>query len=136
MRLVTVASSFVLSACAAGWTSTPPSAGATAPAQRVGPAEHAVVAEGLAGTVTETASEAEPAPEEAASAGAERSRAAEARLAALDGQARARADERDAFDYWDRDGDGVLTVEELTDSMIAAWDTNGDGVVDRAEWPG
>ncbi len=136
MRLVTIASWFVLSACAAGWTSTPPSAGATAPAQRVGPAEHGVVAEGLAGTVSETDSEAEPAPEEAASAGAARSRAAEARLAALDGQARAHADERDAFDYWDRDGDGVLTVEELTDSMIAAWDTNGDGVVDRAEWPG
>lgn len=130
---MTATSSLVLAACAAGWTSTPPSAGATAPAQRVEPAEDVVVAHGLGGTAGGP-EEVGPAPEE--TTGAERSRAMEARLAGLDGQAPERDRGRDGFDYWDRDGDGVLTVEELTDTMISAWDTNGDGVVDRAEWPG
>lgn len=134
VRLVTAASSLVLAACAAGWTSTPPSVGATAPAQRVEPAEDVVVAQGLGGTAGGTLDEVGPAPEEPT--GAERSRAMEARLAGLDGQAPERDGERDGFDYWDRDGDGVLTVDELTETMISAWDTNGDGVVDRAEWPG
>lgn len=42
----------------------------------------------------------------------------------------------DAFAYWDRDADGVLSADELTDVTVAAWDENGDGVVDRREWPG
>lgn len=134
MRLVTATSSFVLAACAAGWTSTPPTGGATAPAQRIEPTEDVVVAQGLGGTAGGTLEEVGPAPVE--TTGAERSRAMEARLAGLDGQAPARDGGRDGFDYWDRDGDGVLTVEELTDTMISAWDANGDGVVDRTEWPG
>ncbi len=46
------------------------------------------------------------------------------------------AERGDTFAYWDDDADGVLTAEELTDTMVASWDENEDGVVDRAEWPG
>lgn len=42
----------------------------------------------------------------------------------------------DAFAYWDRDGDGVLSADELTDITVAAWDEDSDGFVDRDEWPG
>lgn len=41
----------------------------------------------------------------------------------------------DEFAWWDRDGDGVLTEQELTETWIMRLDRNGDGVVARAEWP-
>jgi hypothetical protein len=40
-----------------------------------------------------------------------------------------------AFDWWDRDGDGRLTEDELTDTWVARLDLNGDGAVERSEWP-
>lgn len=41
----------------------------------------------------------------------------------------------DAFAWWDRDGDGTLTEDELTAIWIGHLDRDGDGVVTRSEWP-
>lgn len=41
----------------------------------------------------------------------------------------------DGFAWWDRNGDGVLTEDELTDTWIMRLDRDGDGAIARAEWP-
>ena len=42
----------------------------------------------------------------------------------------------DTFAWWDRDRDGVLTADELTEIWIAHLDRDGDGAVTPSEWPG
>lgn len=45
-------------------------------------------------------------------------------------------DEADAFAWWDRDRDGTLTEDELTEIWMAYLDLDRDGAVTRSEWPG
>jgi hypothetical protein len=58
----------------------------------------------------------------------------ESRPAAMDGD-ETRRDEVDAFGWWDRDRDGSLSEEELTDVWVARLDRDGDGAITRDEWP-
>ncbi len=42
---------------------------------------------------------------------------------------------REGFAWWDFDGDGVLTEDELTEIWVAHLDVNRDGVIEPSEWP-
>jgi hypothetical protein len=42
----------------------------------------------------------------------------------------------DVFRWWDRDRDGVLTADELTEIWIAHLDRDRDGAITPSEWPG